>query len=328
MTKSVIVLGAKGRFGRTVAQAFSTKGWDVTALARNWDSSELSGVKNYKTISAFDKDALSKACMGHDVIVNALNPSYEKWEKELPLITQNVIEAGLASKATVIIPGNIYVYGNRLPAVIHEKTAHVPNFKKSRLRVEMEQAYRDATEEGLRTIILRSGDYFEEANTGDWFNSQIANKLHKGLVTYPGPLSVVHSWAYLPDKARAMVALAEISDTFKNFEEFLFRGYAVTGQELVDAFSRATNRPLRTRSFPWRLIQVLGLFSKFIGEVVEMKYLWELPHEIEDTKLRTVLPDFEPTPFNTAIQNAVGSKLKPTDSKTGIITATASHSRM
>ncbi|MDJ0613288.1 MAG: NAD(P)H-binding protein [Rhizobiaceae bacterium] len=326
MKKNVIVLGARGRFGRSAVKSFADKGWKVTALARRWDDQKLQGAHIYKTASAFDSDALSKACMDHDVIVNAINPPYQDWKHVLSQITQNVIAAGLASGATIMIPGNIYNYGNELPAIINEDTPHVPNFPKGRLRIEMEQTYREAARKGLRTIVLRSGDYFENENTSDWFQSQIANKLHKGIVTYPGPLNMVHSWAYLPDKARIMASLAEKRFEFAKFEEFIFRGYAVTGQELIETIGNATGQTLRTKTFPWTLLRFLGLFSEFIREVIEMQYLWNRPHEIDDAKLRNTIPEFRPTPFGVAIQKAVGAseQLSQTSALAKIATNTTS----
>jgi len=297
MTNSVIVLGAKGRFGRAAVEGFHAKGWRVTALARNWRKENKPHHLQCLVASAFDRDGLIAACKGHDVIVNALNPPYEDWEHVLPTITQNVITAGVTSGATVMIPGNVYNYGNELPGHLTEETPHIANTKKGCLRIEMERSYREASDKDLQTIILRSGDFIDGKDTGNWFESYITQKLDKGLVTYPGTLDSIHAWAYLPDMARAMVDLAEKRQTLGRFEEFGFRGYAITGQQLINALEEATGRTLKVKTFPWPLVRVVGLFSKPIREVLEMRYLWNRNHEIDEEKLRAALPDFQPTPL-------------------------------
>ena len=107
------------------------------------------------------------------MIVNALNPPYARWRHDLPRLTANAIAAAKASGATVMIPGNVYHYGALLPARLAEDTPAAPTTRKGRLRVEMERAYADAGTEGVRTIILRAGDFIERRRTGNWFDSYI-----------------------------------------------------------------------------------------------------------------------------------------------------------
>ena len=61
----------------------------------------------------------------------------------------------------------------------------------------------------LRAIVLRAGDFYGGAGRGSWFDLVIARDVSLDVVRYPGPLDVVHSWAYLPDLAQALVGLAE-----------------------------------------------------------------------------------------------------------------------
>ncbi|MEP2642354.1 MAG: epimerase, partial [Roseobacter sp.] len=49
--------------------------------------------------------------------------------------------SGTTSGATVIIPGNIYNFGNR-GGEFNEMTPQEPHTRKGRIRVDMEQAYR------------------------------------------------------------------------------------------------------------------------------------------------------------------------------------------
>ena len=170
----------------------------------------------------------------------------------------------------------------------------------------------------MRTVILRAGDFIEREKTGNWFDSYIANNVAKAKVTYPGPLDRMHAWAYLPDMARAMAGLAERRADFAAFEEFGFPGYALTGRDLVAALERAAGRSLKVGSMPWPMIRLLGLVSPQMREVAEMSYLWRVPHFIDGAKLAAALPDFQPTPPDTAIAEALGAVASESPMQTGL----------
>jgi nucleoside-diphosphate-sugar epimerase len=204
-----------------------------------------------------------------------------------------------------MLPGNVYNYGEGMPPVLREDTPHVPTTRKGRLREEMEEAYRQASARGVQTIVLRAGDFIERKATGNWFDTYVANKVDKGIVTYPGPLDRVHAWAYLPDLARAMVGLAAVRESLGAFETIGFGGFSLTGAELVETMERALERPLKLKRFPWGLVRLMGPFSAPMREVVEMRYLWKVPHEIDGSKLARILPDFQPTACVTAIHEAL-----------------------
>ena len=114
---------------------------------------------------AFDADILTVAARGCDVIVNALNPPYQNWKRDLPRLTNAVIATAKATGGTVMIPGNVYNYGADMPSVLSEDTPHRPTTRKGQLRDEMEETYAIAADEGVQTIILRGGDFIERAKT-------------------------------------------------------------------------------------------------------------------------------------------------------------------
>ena len=124
MSGKVLILGASGRFGRHAAEAFWNAGWRVSVFRRG-------------------EDDLTETASDVDVIVNGWNPPYPQWAKTVPSLTAEVIQAASASGATVIVPGNVYVYGKGSPSVLRPDTPHAAKNPLGRIRVEMEAAYRD-----------------------------------------------------------------------------------------------------------------------------------------------------------------------------------------
>jgi len=311
MSKTVIILGANGRFGRAARQAFHQAGWAVRTFTRSApDASAPSSFEAHRG-DAFNAGALIKAAQGCDVIVNALNPPYQNWKRDLPRLTAAVIEAAKATGATVMLPGNVYNYGAGMPADLTEHTPHTPTTRKGRLREAMEETYAIAADDGVQTIILRGGDFIEQAKTGNWFDTYITAKAAQGKLTYPGPLDRVHAWAYLPDMARAMVGLAEKRTTLGPFTSIGFGGFNLTGAELIEKIEQAYGRPMKVSRMPWSIMRVLGTVMPSIREVMEMRYLWQVPHALDDAYLRELLPDYRSTPIEQALIEALGIETKP-----------------
>lgn len=94
MKREVLVLGASGNFGSRAAEAFEAAGWAVRRYRRGTD--------------------MAAAAQGAGLIVNGLNPpNYHAWDRLIPQITSQVLAAARSSGATVLVPGNVYAYGDQ-----------------------------------------------------------------------------------------------------------------------------------------------------------------------------------------------------------------------
>jgi nucleoside-diphosphate-sugar epimerase len=320
---SVLVLGARGRFGRAAVTTFRDANWQVRAFVRPNKSTSFGPGIEIVEGDAFDLNAVRNAAREVDVIVHALNPPYPRWQQDLPRLTESVLNAARAAGASVMIPGNVYNYGSGMPENLREETSHLPTTRKGVLREAMEQAFRQAAGDGVHTVVLRAGDFIESARTGNWFDTYVTAKLDRGIAVYPGPLHQVHAWAYLPDMARAMVALAEREGDPTGFESFNFGGYNVTGAELVAAMEAKTGRPLKVRSVPWLAMRLIAPFVPLIREVLEMRYLWNVPHAIDGSRLQETLPNFRPTPLPEALDDVLPSLAasRAPNGTTGLVSA-------
>ena len=283
MQKTVLILGASGRFGRHMADAFGAAGWQLRLFDRA-------------------RDDLNSAAEGADIIVNGWNPPYQHWQAEVPGQTARIISAARSHGASVIVPGNVYVYGPDMPARLAPDTPHRAENPLGRVRREMEAAYRAS---GVPTILLRAGDFIDTEASGNWFDRVLTARLSKGVFTYMGPWDVAHAWAFLPDLARAGVALAEQRDRLAQFQEVPFPGYTLSGEELAQALEQATGRKLRRKSMNWTLFRSLALVWPLMRHVLEMRYLWNRPHSLDGAVLQALLPDFQPTAPVDALRRAL-----------------------
>lgn len=283
MSQKVLILGASGRFGRNSADAFAACGWQVHRFDRT-------------------RENLNEAARGVDLIVNGWNLPYTDWQQHVPHLTAQVIEAARLSGAGVLIPGNVYVFGPDTPPPWSERSAHRARNPLGRVRIEMEQAFRDS---GVRTILLRAGDFIDTEASGNWYDKIMAKKLGKGVFTYPGDPDAPHAWAYLPDLARAAVALAEMRADLPDFADIPFPGYTVTGRELASTLQKVTGAPVRLRRFSYLPVQLVRPFWRMASSLLEMRYLWSLPHALDGRLFNELLPEFRDTTLEAALASTL-----------------------
>jgi len=304
MTK-IAILGANGRLGRVVARAFIDAGYDVRTVTRSGkvpaelkDATAVAG-------DALDRDALIRATQGVDIIFNGLNPIYTDWGKCLPM-AENVMAACRANDALHLAPGNVYNFGSPIPAVIWEDTPFHPTTEKGRIRIAMEELFRREADAGhVRTILLRGGDFFGGTGIGSWFDLIVAAKMNKGIYTAPGPVDLVHEWAYLPDMAKAFVGLVRNLDKLGSYEALNFPGHAVTDLEIKAAAEKALGRTLKLTSMPWWVLRAGSPFVAMWREIVSMSYLRFEPHRLASARLEGIIGPIPHTPLETAVADAL-----------------------
>ncbi|WP_421856506.1 NmrA family NAD(P)-binding protein [Oricola sp.] len=304
--QTIAILGAAGRFGEAAALAFLKAGWRVRGIARGPKLKTLAAGVEPVEADAYDRQSLIAACKGADVILHALNPAYDQWDTTVLPLAENVLAAAQATGATVMIPGNVYNFGSAIAPGMKEDDPANPDTQKGRLRVEMEALFANAAEpSGVRTIVIRAGDFFGGKRPESWLDLMILKDLGKDKFTWPGPRGTLHAFAYLPDLAETFVQVAEKRAELPPFERLHFKGYAVTGSEMQAATEQTLGRDLKQAGAPWMLLRLIGLFNPVLREVAKMSYLWRVPHSLDNSRLEALIGLEPHRPLARAIGEAV-----------------------
>lgn len=298
MKESILIMGAGGRLGHAAGEAFRDAGWHVKSLVRPGKSAWAP--RNTEVIEVVTRDAAIEAASGCAIVLNALNPIITNWKRDALSHAYAGIAAAEASGATLMFPGSVWSFGRDMPELIDENTPPAPSMNKGRMRAEIEQRIREACDRGMRAIILRSGDFFGSGR-GSWFDLVVIKELDRNRVTYPGPETVVHPWAYVPDLADAFVRLAERRASFGAFETFGFPGHAITGAELIAVIEKITGNKVNVRHMSWWMLKTVGQLTAVGRELAELEYLWTQPHRIDGSKLEAAIGDIPHTPLHRAI---------------------------
>ena len=314
-TSTVLILGAGGRLGTACTKAFDGAGWHVIAQTRKiataqWPDGMTALVTGETPIEDFTS-RLQKV----DVVVHAMNPAYTNaaWTAQVPAMMTSAIEVARSLDATLMFPGNVYNFGADMPKNLDENTVQRPSTVKGKLRTDVELALRHATAtSGLRAVVLRAGDFFG-SGSGSMFDQVSVAKIKKGIFTHSGPIEVATPWAYLPDLAQTFVAVAQLRQQLAQFEVLHFAGHNVNVSDWLDALQPqaeanqwvADGQALKTAALPWPVMRVIALFNPTLASMVEMRYLQNTPHSLDNTRLRKLIGTEPHTPLAEAAASAL-----------------------
>lgn len=304
-TGTALVLGASGGIGGEVARELAARGWTVRALSRSGAAPGAAGIEAVRG-DALDAATVRQAAQGAGLIVHAVNPpGYRDWDRLVLPMLDNTLAAARAVGARVLLPGTVYNYGPDAFPIIGEEAPQNPLTRKGRIRAEMERRLRAGAEVGdIRALIVRAGDFFGPRAGNNWFGQGLVTAGRRPrAVTCPGREGIGHQWAYLPDVARTMVALAG-RDDLAPFESFHMDGHwDGDGRRMVEAIRQALGAPdLPVRRLPWRALRLASPFVPLFRELAEMRYLWEQPVRLDNRRLVARLGAEPHTPLDAAVR--------------------------
>ncbi len=314
-TSTVLILGARGRFGSAAVRAFARAGWQVVAQMRPGASGPAMAGVRWLAAEPGDTALLAVGARDATVVVQGLSPAYthKAWRRDMPALTQAAIDVTRALGATLLLPASVYNFGQTMPALLHEDSAQAASTFKGQMRIASEAQVRAATQDGrMKAVVIRGGDFFG-SGTGSWLDEVMIKGIRRGSLTYPGPMNIPTAWAYLPDMARSFVAVAGRRHDLPAFETFHFAGYSLTGQDWADvladiALERGwlpTGGKLHSRSLSWTLMRALGLVLPKIAALCEMRYQWFTPHTLVNTRMAALTGPEPHTPLPEALRSAL-----------------------
>ncbi len=313
MTKTALIIGATGSFGCHAAAALIRHGWRVRALARDPAAAKAKAGPRMP-IEWVQGDAMLAAdvvaaALGADVIVHAANPpGYKDWRGlAIPMLAASIAAAKVHG-GRIVLPGNVYNYAPESGAHIAETAPQSPVTRKGQVRVEMERMLEAALPDGVKTLVLRAGDFFGPAAPNSslmWLTSRRGGRVRSVLA--PGPVDVGHAFAYLPDMAETMVRLLNREAGLADYEAFHFAGHWLErGDEMARSIRRVTgDAAIPLKPFPYPLIYALSPFVETFRELLEMRYLWRKAIGLDDAKLRAFLGEVPFTSFDAAMRETL-----------------------
>ncbi len=315
--KQALVIGATGGVGGEVAVALLRHGWTVRGLARDPVRARRTGPAGVEWVSgdAMREKDVVRAAASVDVIFHGANPpGYRNWRGLAIPMLRNAISAAKAVGARLVYPGSVYVYGPDAGHLVAEDAPQHPRTRKGRVRVEMEAMLHAASASGLRTLIVRAGDFFGPRAPSSWVNTVLLRdgKEMRRVVTPEHP-EVGHAWAYLPDLAETVASLVDRDADLADEERLHFGGHFLEGWGMAEAVRRLLGGAMPIRPFRWLPVYLGAPFVTFLREVIEMRYLWQIPLRLDNRRLVALLGQEQ----HTALDDAVRVSLSALQGRSG-----------
>ena len=303
-----LIIGADGGIGGEIAKALNARGWSVRALTRRTGAKAATddwrGPVAWIRGDAMRAADVIAAAKDASIIVHAANPpGYQIWRGLAMPMLANSIAAAKASGARLMFPGNVYNYGPDAFALLRETSPQHPLTRKGKIRVEMEEMLRAAANEGVRSVVVRAGDFFGPHQPASWFKSlMITPGKPVTSVIYPGDFETGHAWAYLPDLAETFAEIADREADLPVFDTFHFGGHWIArGIDFAEAVRRAGGHPRASIKRLPLWFHVATPFVGFLREAKEMSYLWQVPVQLDNAKLAKFLGAEPHTPLEAAL---------------------------
>ncbi len=307
MSKTHVVLGATGALGSAVVRRLAAQGETVRAVARDMDLAReiLPASVGIVADNLLVPEQARTACEGAAVVYHCVNVRYSLWEKLMPVITDNVLEATKRAGARLVFPGNVYGYGpfQRIPATEDHPLAATS--KKGRLRNRLEQRLMELHRAGkVPVVIPRFPDFYgpEVANPlmGPIFRQALAGK----TAAWPGSLDAPHDLIFIDDAARASILLGATNDAYGETWHVPGAG-PLTARQFIEMVFQAAGTTPNAKALSRLLFRFFGLLIPDAGEMVELLYQFEKPMVLDGGKFAAAFPDFRYTPHEEAVRKTV-----------------------
>jgi nucleoside-diphosphate-sugar epimerase len=200
---------------------------------------------------------------------------------------------------------NLYAYGPGARPMT-EGSPQAATDHKGRTRAAMADALLAIHGAGqLEVVIGRASDYFGPyADNSGITALAIEPAAGRGRLRWMGSLGAPHSCAYIPDVARAFVALGAAPDTAGRIWH-LPHAPAVTGAQFLAMVNEALPEPRATSLVSTRMLRLAAPFHRISRESLPLAYQWTEPFLVDDSAFRDRFPDFRSTPMAQAVATTV-----------------------
>jgi nucleoside-diphosphate-sugar epimerase len=157
----------------------------------------------------------------------------------------------------------------------------------------------------VRVTELRSSDYFGPRVLTSQLGDRIVPKVLAGKpVSVLGDPDAPHSWTYITDVARALIALGGDERAWGRAWHTPTNA-PISQRQVIDALSDAANgERVKVRSVSPLVVKVLGVFAPDLRELPEIRYQFDDPFVVDSTDAQTTF-GLEPTSMDTALHETI-----------------------
>ena len=265
----------------------------------------------HRRVDALDRRALIAATAGvtHLYVTLGLRYDLRTWQRDWPVVIENVIAAARVQRLRVVFFDNVYPYGPApLRVPMTEEHPQEPPSRKGVVRKAIdERLLRAARDEGVDLVIGRSADFYGPGVRNSMlYAAAIERQLAGKAAQWIGSPDRLHTYTCTIDAARGLVRLAMDAGAHGVWH-LPTAEPAPTTRALLEQSARLLGAPATIRTMPRPMVTLLGLFMPILRDVREMLYQNDSDYVFSSAKFMRRYPDFEITPYARGIEAMVAS---------------------
>jgi nucleoside-diphosphate-sugar epimerase len=251
---------------------------------------------------ATDPAVLRKLADGADTLFSCGGPAYHQWRTEWPPLGASLIETAAATGAVLVTTGNLYGYGQP-SGPMTEGAPDRPNSVKGEVRAKV---WADALAAGIRTAEVRGSDYLGAGAVSFFTVGVLPGVLAGKKTAVPADLDAPHSWTFVGDVARTLVAVASDEKAWGRIWH-VPTAPPVSVRELSSAAAEIAGAPApRLSSMPAPVLWLGGLFDQQAREIRELQYQVRAPFVLDSSQAQEAFA-IEPVPTADALEETIKS---------------------
>ncbi|GAB1449151.1 MAG: NAD(P)H-binding protein [Bacteroidia bacterium] len=303
----ITILGANGAIANQLAFELLTQKKPVRLVSRN--PKPLNRGEVLVKANLLDATQVNAAVAGSNLVYLTAGLTYSSkvWQKEWPLLMENVIRACQLHQARLVFFDNVYAYG-KVNGPMTESTPYNPCSKKGEVRAQIANFLQQ--EMGNQQLIARAADFIGQSPMS-FLSIMVFERLAQGKsAQWMVDPNQPHTYTYIPDTGKALDILGSNPENFGQVWHLPSHPDPITGTDLVNLAAQALQTQAKISTIPKPILYLLGWFVPVIRESYEMLYQLDSPYHFNSQKFKNSFGDHA-TPIHQAIQATALAYQKP-----------------
>lgn len=298
-----VIVGA-GPVGTATARLLAERGERVRVVTRRGTGPAHPAIERIAADAA-DAERLTALTEGAAALYNCANPAYHRWPLDWPPLAAALLTAAERTGAVLATVGNLYGYGP-VDAPMTEATPLASTGTKGRVRNRMWADALAAHRAGRARITEVRGSDYVGADGTSLAMMVLPRVLAGQRVFLPVDWDAPHTWTYIPDVARTLVAAATDERAWGRAWH-VPSAPAVSMRDLAGRAAALVGAPApRLIRMPYPMLWVAGLANPFARELRETAYQFDRPYVLDSTAATATL-GVEATPLDRVVKETVAA---------------------
>ena len=304
------ILGANGQIGEELARELKRNFTsDIRIVSRK--ARKINDTDSTFSADLSIRENAVKAVAGSEIAYFTLGlpMNSDLWEKQFPLITDNIIEACKVNGTKLVFFDNTYMYPQD-DRVLTEQTSFAPVGRKGRVRQIMADMLLKEMKAGkIEAVICRAPEFYGPGKTQSITNALVFNNIKENKkLKVPLRDDKLRSLIWTPDASRATALIGNTPDAYNQTWHLPIDENRLTYKQFITLASTIYGRELKYTIIPKFIFKIGAIFNNKIKELQELLPRYECDNIFDDSKFKKKFPDFQVTRYHEGIEQIANAQ--------------------